>query len=778
MIGGRVDFINHQQHPASARHLTHVPRPNVENAIILTVMETTSSRKRPRPVVSCLRCREKKLKCDRATPCQNCTKAGCGARCTYNQHPHPIDSPPKPKRAHLPAEVLEDGRRTLGGPGAGIIEDLHQRVVKLEELIALQPDAGNFGPIRDAFVQNPWPPSDSNSSTSPFLGTLVVKGSRSRYHGQNHRITLLNQFPEAKAFINHCSADSTLVGLAKEVQFLQTKSLASTTSPESLSGLDSSAELQNLLSSLPPKSACDKLLEVYITNLEKTLRIIHVPSFLRLYTSFWQQSDQQSVPTVVPLLTAILAVAISFDPQTTSSDDSSSWEYLTQDAVKSLQAWLSKLPRKQRVDFATLQVETLLLLSYQLRLEPPEELWKASGSLVRSGMMMGLHVNLSQSSNLSFFQAECRRRLWITIVEMDLQASITSGMPVMTPELDFGPLTPSNLNDADFDESTSDRPSAIPLSEETDSIAQITLAASLSHRVRVMNTVQHTSPRDNLSERVKQGQRLQEYISEVPSHLNPRHDAENASPALVLNRVLLDIFLRRPLLCLFRPVITHSTPEDPSFHSMQRACLDSSLAVLSYQDYFDPNITGLDVVNPNAYWNVFQAFCQNDILWAALSPVILPSPFSFCSQAPSKASLSRLVDNTLDSLTRRIHEKGSNVKDLLLLTVVLQSARFRGSAEQREQRMLQGAKSILSACRQYLLSKATEQFVSSDLADLAHMIQPIEPIALHSHSRQRVSTPQFQFGDIEQPPSALAAEFDSFVGDLFSIGDESYMWNM
>ena len=30
-------------------------------------------------------------------------------------------------------------------------------------------------------------------SRAPFPGTLMVKGSRSRYHGQNDRITLLNQ---------------------------------------------------------------------------------------------------------------------------------------------------------------------------------------------------------------------------------------------------------------------------------------------------------------------------------------------------------------------------------------------------------------------------------------------------------------------------------------------------------------------------------------------------------------------------------------------------------
>jgi hypothetical protein len=36
----------------------------------------------------------------------------------------------------------------------GIVEDLQQRVVKLEEFLAVRPHAGIFGPMRDAPVQS------------------------------------------------------------------------------------------------------------------------------------------------------------------------------------------------------------------------------------------------------------------------------------------------------------------------------------------------------------------------------------------------------------------------------------------------------------------------------------------------------------------------------------------------------------------------------------------------------------------------------------------------
>lgn len=50
-----------------------------------TIMDNgNEARKRPRPVVSCLRCRDKKLRCDRSIPCTNCAKVNIASDCVYN----------------------------------------------------------------------------------------------------------------------------------------------------------------------------------------------------------------------------------------------------------------------------------------------------------------------------------------------------------------------------------------------------------------------------------------------------------------------------------------------------------------------------------------------------------------------------------------------------------------------------------------------------------------------------------------------------------------------
>ncbi|KAJ6119381.1 hypothetical protein N7523_003661 [Penicillium sp. IBT 18751x] len=501
--------------------------------------------------------------------------------------------------------------------------------------------------------------------------------------------------------------------------------------------------MQHLLETLPPKPVCDRLLEVYTKNFEKTFRIVHIPSLLRQYEVFWENLGPKSPNSLasffMPLLVSILNVAAWFESPPAASEHSALWNKFKQVAPGLIQDWVQRLPRKETVELSSLQVQTLHLLSSQLRLVSVEEQWKTSGALVRSAMTMGLHANLFQATKLSFFQAEIRRRLWVTILEMDLQASIAAGMPTLIPDLNLDHLFPSNLNDEDFDESTLSLPLCKPLDENTDSSSQIVLATSLSQRIRAMKIAQYKSAHDSLTERLEQGRELEQVLHGIPSYLKPDPEVGSQDPSIVLQNVILDLYLRRPLLCLYRPVINDppSNHDDPLFRELRRTCLESSLAILSYQDHFDPSISDFDTFNLSTYWNSFGTLFQNDILLSALSICkhMKLSKQHSAIQSPSKkagspaydpmhskARLINAVENTLATLTRRIGEKTCVIKDILLLSVVLHSVRARGTTEQKDRTISHGAKKALSACRQHLLTTAAEQSFELQLADLAKMV--------------------------------------------------------
>lgn len=112
--------------------------------------------KRPRPVISCLECRRKKLKCSRTHPCQQCVKIGRPGRCEYQtgQEPEPNAEYSVPhnapsKRQRLLPTSLHDADEVSWNHVAtdrqlppvvriGIIEDLQERVTRLEQTLLTQ----------------------------------------------------------------------------------------------------------------------------------------------------------------------------------------------------------------------------------------------------------------------------------------------------------------------------------------------------------------------------------------------------------------------------------------------------------------------------------------------------------------------------------------------------------------------------------------------------------------------------------------------------------------
>lgn len=353
-------------------------------------------------------------------------------------------------------------------------------------------------------------------------------------------------------------------------------------------------------------------------------------------------------------------------------------------------------------------------------------------------MVMGLHVNPSGYSKLSAFEAEERRRLWITIAELDLQASIESGMPVMTPDLDYRSLSPANLDDADFDEfydTTTELPESRPLHESTDSLLQVTLTMSLSQRIKTMIFINNAGQERNLKTIFEHGRALEEYLRRIPDPLRLDQSHEDGTPASFLNRVLLEIQIRRPLLYLYRLLAMPNSEKDEDCSALQQSCLESSLAILSYQDYFDPIVVDLDIFNSSVYWDLFQTLCKNDILRAALSVCVYVKESGqnasstygvghLARHTPtySKVSLIRTVETTLDALIRRVADVGSNIKDIIILSIVLQSVRSRGSTQTKDHWMQEGAKKAFSACRQHLLASVTEDSAASSIPELAQMV--------------------------------------------------------
>jgi hypothetical protein len=505
------------------------------------------------------------------------------------------------------------------------------------------------------------------------------------------------------------SKDEHLQASAKQVKFLQNKSAAMTASPNSIKDSEDSLTLIKLQELLPPKPYCDRLIAIYCNHFERTMRVLHIPTFMRQYAGLWTSiQSETSNSIVIPQLTAMMTMAYHMDDAGQLSDDQSHTSYLKGNAIDLVQTWIDGLGRKQRTELPTLQVEILLLLSKSLRGLHPEKLWSSTGALVRSAMVMGLNLDPSAVVGFAPYQAEMRRRLWATILEMDLQASMTTGLPLVLPDLVS--LVPSNLNDLDFDEFSLTLPMSRSLETYTDNIYQVILASSLPQRLKALALVQRATP--DLQEAMSLGGKVEECINNKPQVVSLQDNgAAPLDGGSLLHRVLLDLYLRRPALCLYKPLLLGQKQNSPTHLEIRRHCLDSSLAILSYQNLY--TLPALAEVTDSlmAHQNFFYRCCKMDVLWGALTCCqhikgLRQSSSDICSGQRNEHSCSALVDTvetTIECLIDRIGQKGSDLKDIVFLTLALQAVQLPNTSVGKSRALLQAAKRTLAACRKKLL---------------------------------------------------------------------------
>lgn len=178
---------------------------------------STEDRKRKRDILSCLDCRRRKLKCDRAYPaCARCVKGGIAASCNYKgslpgregHHDEFDASPDEGERAQKRARNPSDSRppnvaigregvpgslmhSTLASPQSQVINSLENRLVVLESmLVQTSTRLSRVEGSRSA------PPTmiskyETRGSKEPETNLFKGLGVRTQFYGPSNPTSLL-----------------------------------------------------------------------------------------------------------------------------------------------------------------------------------------------------------------------------------------------------------------------------------------------------------------------------------------------------------------------------------------------------------------------------------------------------------------------------------------------------------------------------------------------------------------------------------------------------------
>jgi hypothetical protein len=398
-----------------------------------------------------------------------------------------------------------------------------------------------------------------------------------------HKLLTTQQFPDLKAHLqkyHHIKQGparhkSDHLGMKRTTQ----KRLEATYQTQPQSNL----QPPRLESLVPDRQVTDKLVGSYFSTFETTFRILHVPQFLTEYEQFWNSGTDTTTnlwsrDVFAAKLLSLMACAADAgikaeEPPQASYQIAKGW-------VQAVESWVQTVTTYAKLDLDFIQVMCLLLIARQAIAYEGDLAWLAAGFLLREAMMIGLHRDPINFKSISPFYAEIRRRLWATIVELDLQAALDTGVPAGISGDDYDCAPPSNLDDEEFSFSSTVIPASKPGSVLTRTSFQVSLAQTLGTRIRIVKIVNRIRLSSDYQEILDVSQVITTHLSQTPLVITGQYPSEGAPSKFQQSLYLFLVY--RYLLALHRPfVLSLAETRNEMYRYSREICVKACLSLLS-----------------------------------------------------------------------------------------------------------------------------------------------------------------------------------------------------
>lgn len=349
--------------------------------------------------------------------------------------------------------------------------------------------------------------------------------------------------------------------------------------------------------------------------------------FRRTYTEYWKLGKPQN-SAMTAIVLSMLSISIGavggnhdFEiVHNTYRGMPVQWISACDDWLRQQSSELNKLARYQ--------VSCLLYLAKRMNLIRKKRYLMETGTLMQNAIMDGLHRELSPTVE-SPYRREMKRRIWASIREMELQNYFEYGLPTLLHNIESDVAAPANLNDEDFDESSTILPASRPLSEYTCSSYQHHSSRSWALRLGLSRWLFSTG----LSKKDLSYEDVLRYTHELTQELHslpPRRKTGmdgSASKSSVLALAFLQFQLIECILAIHRPYMRGS---DSKYWLSENICYQMSREIL----LLNKKLAEQGVHN--------LAFVREDLLLASLNltRISILQPRGECLVFPSNLSSS------------------------------------------------------------------------------------------------------------------------------------------
>ncbi|KAK7738622.1 hypothetical protein SLS62_011342 [Diatrype stigma] len=321
------------------------------------------------------------------------------------------------------------------------------------------------------------------------------------------------------------------------------------------------------------------MVTLYFQAFESTYRILHIPSFWAEYHNYWDRPESVTTKLRLKIL-LVIAIGSSLSDH---GDTNAGFCNMVHQWIYAAQTWLSGPLEKDRLDITGLQIHCLAIIARQIFAVGGDLVWISMGSLVHSAMQIGLHRDPKHLPAMSILQIELRRRLWATILEMAVQASLDTGMPPRISFDEFDTEPPSNNNDEEIDESTAVLQPQ-PKGTFTTTSIQLILLDSLPTRLRILKLLSSLKSEISYQDVLALSSNITDAYRAYSTFMRENEGSSSGGGGggvmTPFHRNLLDYLVRRILIPLHCP-FAGKARANPLFYYSLKASVDVALALIA-----------------------------------------------------------------------------------------------------------------------------------------------------------------------------------------------------
>ncbi|KAJ5383764.1 hypothetical protein N7517_001675 [Penicillium concentricum] len=423
----------------------------------------------PRVRLTCEACRQRKVKCDKSSPCTSCQRLGLVCI--------PVE------RARLPRGRTRKPERIVGSD-----KELSERVARLEKLlktVANERENEHLSSTIPTPAYSYKQESAAEASTAgpdirqdhddylPSAGQPHLPGPATAYVGGYFWEDIMQQTQELRSVLegrleneDHNVTDSAY-GFGT--------SLVSSESPES----SSSSPQANKSLNLQPQIR-HRLCDIFFHNVDPLFKILHRPSlqaFLKDGKPYLDYDQDHQAPATLASAMYLCAVC-TLDEVECQSMFNASKKTIVAEFQKETELALARADFVTTNDLTVLQAYIISLLAARCQ-DQSRRVWTMLSMALRVGQALSLHVR-QPPFTVRPFENEMRKRAWLGIGLLDVAASLDRASEPMMQSAWLDYNLPSNINDDDL---WFDMPGPIPEHIEgkfTDMTHTLVIAASSS----------------------------------------------------------------------------------------------------------------------------------------------------------------------------------------------------------------------------------------------------------------------------------------------------------